>query len=111
MRHLEATLAGAAAIVATHVFGAPCSPEAISGLGVVFNVPVLFDAAHVFGAKANGVPIGRFGNAEVFSLTPTKVLVAGEGGLVATNDDALAQRLRALATTGTPATTTRRSPG
>ena len=54
---------------------------------------MLFDAAHAFGARTGGVAIGGFGEAEVFSLTPTKVLVAGEGGLVATRDDALAARL------------------
>ena len=41
-----------------------------------------------------GVPVGSFGIAEVFSLTPTKPLVAGEGGLVATNDAQLAETLR-----------------
>ena len=43
---------------------------------------------------ADGRPIGGFGDAEVFSLTPTKVLVAGEGGLVATSDAGLAKTLR-----------------
>ena len=76
------------------------------------TVPLIFDAAHALGASLDGVPIGSFGTAEVFSLTPTKPLVAGEGGLVATNDaeprrDACASG----ATTATPATTTPGSPG
>ena len=58
------------------------------------GVPVVFDAAHALGAIADGRPVGGFGDAEVFSLTPTKVLVAGEGGLVATRDAGLAKRLR-----------------
>jgi dTDP-4-amino-4,6-dideoxygalactose transaminase len=41
------------------------------------------------------VPIGRFGDAEVFSLSPTKLLVSGEGGLVTTNDETLARIVRA----------------
>ena len=45
-------------------------------------------------ALTDQVPLGSFGTAEVFSLTPTKPLVAGEGGLVATNDSALAETLR-----------------
>ena len=57
-------------------------------------MPVVFDAAHALGALADGRPVGGFGDAEVFSLTPTKVLVAGEGGLVATRDAGLAERLR-----------------
>jgi dTDP-4-amino-4,6-dideoxygalactose transaminase len=55
---------------------------------------VIFDAAHAFGACADGRPIGGFGTAEVFSLTPTKSLVASEGGLVATNDGDLSATLR-----------------
>jgi FlaA1/EpsC-like NDP-sugar epimerase/dTDP-4-amino-4,6-dideoxygalactose transaminase len=87
-------LDGAAALLATHVFGAPCDPESVAKLGQSHGVPVVFDAAHAFGSMAGGEPVGRFGDAEVFSLTPTKVLVAGEGGLVATNDTGLAKTLR-----------------
>jgi dTDP-4-amino-4,6-dideoxygalactose transaminase len=86
-------LDGSAAIVATHVFGAPCHPDRVEAVAAP-GVPVVFDAAHAFGATCDGRPIGGFGVAEVFSLSPTKVLVAGEGGLVTTNDTALAERLR-----------------
>ncbi len=58
------------------------------------GIPLVFDAAHAFGALHDGVPVGRFGDAEVFSLTPTKPLVAGEGGLVATTCDDVAYRVR-----------------
>jgi len=58
------------------------------------DLSLVFDAAHGFGALYQGQPVGRFGNAEVFSLSPTKLLVAGEGGVVATNDDALADHIR-----------------
>jgi dTDP-4-amino-4,6-dideoxygalactose transaminase len=81
-------------ILATHVFGAPCEPEAVERLGVALGVPVVFDAAHALGARRGDIPVGRFGAAEVFSLTPTKPLVAGEGGLIATRDAALAGALR-----------------
>src|SRR5205085_10658595 len=60
------------------------------------NLKLIFDAAHAFGSRYGGVPVGRFGDAEVFSLTPTKTLVCGEGGLVTTSDALLARRLRAL---------------
>ena len=92
--HAATLLEGATALVATHISGAPCNPRGVTELAAAFGVPVLFDAAHALGAVAAGTPIGGFGSAEVFSLTPTKVLVAGEGGLVATNDEALAERLR-----------------
>lgn len=85
---------GVGAVLATHVFGAPCAPEAVEALAARHGVPVVFDAAHGFGARRGDVPLGRFGVAEVFSLTPTKPLVAGEGGLVATTDDAIAAAVR-----------------
>ncbi|HEY1737333.1 MAG TPA: aminotransferase class I/II-fold pyridoxal phosphate-dependent enzyme, partial [Acidimicrobiia bacterium] len=82
------------AILATHVFGAPCRPEAVEDLGASARIPVVFDAAHALGSCRGDRPIGGFGVAEVFSMTPTKPVVAGEGGLVATNDGALAASLR-----------------
>jgi dTDP-4-amino-4,6-dideoxygalactose transaminase len=81
-------------LVATHVFGAPCRPEAVEELAVSAGIPLVFDAAHAFGATHDGRAVGGFGDAEVFSLTPTKPLVAGEGGLVATNRDDVAERVR-----------------
>ncbi len=87
-------LPGASAILATHVFGAPCAPEALSVLARDAGIPLVFDAAHAFGALRSGSPVGGFGDAEVFSLTPTKPLVAGEGGLVATTRDDVAYKVR-----------------
>ena len=57
---------------------------------------LLFDAAHAFGCTHNGVPIGSFGDAEVFSFHATKFVNCFEGGAVTTNDDELADRMRAL---------------
>jgi dTDP-4-amino-4,6-dideoxygalactose transaminase len=92
--HAAQQLEGASALMATHVFGAPCDARALEALGREHGIPVMFDAAHALGACLEGTPVGSFGVAEVFSLTPTKPLVAGEGGLVATNDAALAETLR-----------------
>ena len=86
--------ADAAVLLATHVFGAPAPAEAIEKLGADHGVPVVFDAAHGFGASRAGRPLGGFGSAEIFSLSPTKPVVAGEGGIVATDDGELAERLR-----------------
>ncbi len=55
---------------------------------------MLFDAAHAMGAQRDCVKTGGAGVAEVFSLSPTKVLVGGEGGLVSTDDLELARTLR-----------------
>lgn len=100
--HAAGLLDGASAIVATHVSGAPCDPEEVERLAASAGVPVLFDAAHAVGSTCGGQPVGGFGAAEVFSLTPTKVMVAGEGGLVATDDADLAARLRIAREYGNP---------
>jgi dTDP-4-amino-4,6-dideoxygalactose transaminase len=87
-------LDGAGAVLATHVFGAPCSPKEAEDLTRIAGIPLVFDAAHAFGALHAGIPVGGFGDAEIFSLTPTKPLVAGEGGLVATTREDVAYRVR-----------------
>jgi dTDP-4-amino-4,6-dideoxygalactose transaminase len=90
----RARLEGSGAILATHVFGAPCAPAAVEQLARDASIPLVFDAAHGLGARSAGVALGGFGDAEVFSLTPTKPLVAGEGGLVATRRSDVAEAVR-----------------
>jgi dTDP-4-amino-4,6-dideoxygalactose transaminase len=82
------------AILATHTFGTPCDVEALGTAAGEAGIRLFFDAAHAFGSRRQGKPVGGFGDAEVFSLTPTKPLVAGEGGIITTNDTALAEALR-----------------
>lgn len=82
------------AIMAVHIYGTPCPVEDLESVADRHGLRLVFDAAHAFGSQHVSVPIGGFGDAEVFSLSPTKVLVAGEGGLIATNDDELAQACR-----------------
>jgi dTDP-4-amino-4,6-dideoxygalactose transaminase len=82
------------AILATHVYGTPCDVEGLADLASSHGIRLFFDAAHAYGSLHRGVPVGAFGDAEVFSLSPTKLLVAGEGGIISTNDDLLAERCR-----------------
>jgi dTDP-4-amino-4,6-dideoxygalactose transaminase len=82
------------AIFATHVFGVPCNVVALKKLAKKHNLKLIFDAAHAFGSEHNSKKVGQFGDVEVFSLSPTKVLTAGEGGLVTTNDKKLAEYVR-----------------
>lgn len=89
-----ARLDGVGAVMATHVSGAPCAVAEVERMAADAGVPALFDAAHAFGARRDSRPVGGGGVAEVFSLTPTKPLTAGEGGLVATNHDELAALVR-----------------
>src|SRR3984893_14431404 len=84
-----------AAILAVHLFGNPAAVKELEEIAAGLRVPLVFDAAHAFGSLSHGGHVGRFGTAEVFSFSPTKLVVAGEGGLVATYDAALAEKLRA----------------
>ncbi len=97
-----ARLDGASVLVGTHVFGAPCTPEDVEELGRSAGIGVVFDAAHGFGASRDGRPLGTFGDAEIFSLSPTKPMTSGEGGLIALRDDDLAERLRLGVDYGNP---------
>jgi dTDP-4-amino-4,6-dideoxygalactose transaminase len=82
------------AILATHTYGTPCDTEALGALARRNGIRLFFDAAHAFGSRRGPTMVGGFGDAEVFSLSPTKVLIAAEGGIIATNDDTLADRCR-----------------
>jgi dTDP-4-amino-4,6-dideoxygalactose transaminase len=95
-------LDGASLLVGTHVFGSPCAPESVEKVGRAAGLGVVFDAAHGFGATRDGRELGTFGDAEVFSLSPTKPMTAGEGGLVAVGDDSLAEHLRRARDYGNP---------
>ena len=91
-----------AAILATHLYGAPCDVDGLRDVAERHGVALFFDAAHAFGARRGGRMVGGFGAAEVFSLTPTKTLIGGEGGIIATNDDLLAERCRVGRNYGNP---------
>jgi len=82
------------AILATHTYGTPCDIEGLTEIARRNGIRLIFDAAHAFGSTHQGRHIGAFGDAEVFSLSPTKVMVAAEGGIIATNDELLAERCR-----------------
>jgi dTDP-4-amino-4,6-dideoxygalactose transaminase len=84
------------ALLIVHLYGNPANVEALSKIAQRHNLKLVFDGAHAFGSMYRGRPIGSFGNAEIFSLSPTKLLVAGEGGLVTTNDSDLAKAVRLM---------------
>jgi dTDP-4-amino-4,6-dideoxygalactose transaminase len=82
------------AILGVHIFGCPAPVRELQELASRHGIRLLFDGAHAFGAWAGVTEVGVWGDATVFSLSPTKPLVAGEGGLIATADSELAARLR-----------------
>jgi dTDP-4-amino-4,6-dideoxygalactose transaminase len=83
-----------AAIMACHTFGCPCDTTALQQVADQAGVPLIVDAAHGLGSRRAGRQVGAEGLAQVFSLSPTKLVVAGEGGLVATSCDCLANLIR-----------------
>jgi len=90
------------AIVAVHNFGNPAPVAELETIARRHGLKLIFDAAHGFGSLYRGRPVGGFGDAEVFSLSPTKLLVAGEGGIVATNNEDLAEHIRVGREYGNP---------
>lgn len=91
---VAAQVDGVVAISGTHVYGAACDVDELQRIADAARIPLVLDAAHALGASVDGRPVGSFGTAEVFSMSPTKVAVAGEGGVVTTDDDALADAIR-----------------
>jgi dTDP-4-amino-4,6-dideoxygalactose transaminase len=82
------------AISVCHNFGNPCDVAALAALAEEHGLPLIVDAAHGFGASVHGRPVGAGATAQVFSLSPTKLVVAGEGGIVATDCECLAHFVR-----------------
>jgi dTDP-4-amino-4,6-dideoxygalactose transaminase len=84
------------AIMGVNLWGGSCLPKELVELAKAHGLKLYFDSAHAFGSTVDGVPIGKFGDAEVFSFHATKVLNAMEGGCICTSDDELAARLRSI---------------
>jgi dTDP-4-amino-4,6-dideoxygalactose transaminase len=81
------------AIVPVHYAGHPCDMDAIGALARERKLFVMEDAAHAPGARYRGRPIGSISDLTVFSFYATKNLTTGEGGMVVTDDDALADTM------------------
>lgn len=85
------------AILPVHLYGKPADMKAFKRLGEQYGCAVIEDAAQAIGTTLNGERVGALGDIGCFSFFPTKNLgCLGDGGLVATNNDALAERLQLL---------------
>ena len=93
------------AVTAVHFAGYPAAVEALAALCRDRGLTLIEDAAHAPSADLNGRKLGTFGRAGAFSFFSNKVLSVGEGGLVATDDDELAERVRRLRTHGMTSST------
>ena len=89
------------AIVPVHLYGQPADLEAMTALSRRHNLVLIEDAAQAHGARYKGRRIGLFGHAAAFSFYPSKNLGAyGDGGMVVTNDDRVADKVRLLRNCG-----------
>ena len=81
------------AIVPVHVYGTLCDVDAIDAVAKKHGLKVIYDAAHAFGVKKDGVSAACFGDAAMFSFHATKVFHTVEGGCVAYRDAELREKL------------------
>lgn len=81
------------AIIVTHLFGNPCEMDEIMELARRREIPVIEDCAQAFMAEHDAKRVGGIGAIGCFSLQQGKHITSGEGGIVTTNDDALARRM------------------
>jgi len=97
-RRLEAAITSKTkAIIPVHLFGMSADMDTIMKIADQRNIPVIEDAAQAIGATYAGKPVGRIGLCGCFSFFPSKNLGgAGDGGMLTTNDDAFADKLRLL---------------
>jgi len=81
------------AIVATHVYGNPCDVEAIQKIADKYQLKVIYDAAHAFGVKINGISIFNYGDISTCSTHATKLFHTIEGGFIVTKNIDLLEKL------------------
>lgn len=81
------------AILATHVYGNPCDVEAIEKIAAQYNLKVIYDGAHAFGATYKDKQVLSFGDITTCSFHATKIFHTIEGGAIITNNDELANTM------------------
>lgn len=84
------------AIIPVHVYGNICNVDKIAMVAGKYNLKVIYDAAHTFGITVDGVGVGNFGDASMFSFHATKVFHTIEGGAITYKDYNLSNTLDAL---------------
>ena len=84
------------AIIPVHLGGLPCDMDAIMSIAKQHNLTVIEDAAHAHGSEYKGRRAGSLGHLASFSFQSSKNLTSGEGGIITTRDDALADACRSI---------------
>ena len=84
------------AIMVVHLYGLPVDMDPVTDVAQRHGLMIIEDAAEMIGQTYRGKPCGSFGALSTFSFYPNKHVTTGEGGMVVTDDDALAERCRSL---------------
>jgi perosamine synthetase len=84
------------AIMVVHIYGLPVDMDIVLALAKKYNLKVIEDAAEMHGQTYKGIHCGKFGDISTFSFYPNKHITTGEGGMIVTDNEVLAQRCREL---------------
>jgi perosamine synthetase len=84
------------AILAVHIYGLPVDMDPVLRIAEHYGLKIIEDAAEMHGQRYKGRPCGSFGDISTFSFYPNKHITTGEGGMIVTDDDRLAQDCRSL---------------
>jgi perosamine synthetase len=88
------------ALLPVHVFGLPCAMEELMEIARQYRLLVLEDACEAIGAELDGRRVGTFGKTGVFAFYPNKQITTGEGGMITTNDQNIAELCRSMRNQG-----------
>jgi perosamine synthetase len=84
------------AIMAVHIFGLPVDMDPLIKLSKEYGLLIIEDAAQAIGLEYKGRPCGSFGDISTFSFYSNKLITSGEGGMIVTDNEELAERCRSL---------------
>ena len=87
-------------VLPVHVFGRPCRIADVTAIARDRGWAVIEDACEALGSSIDGRPVGGFGDVAVFAFYPNKQITTGEGGMVVTDDPALAEAMRSMRNQG-----------
>jgi perosamine synthetase len=88
------------AILPVEVFGEPAGFDKICDIAIKHNIPIIEDSCEALGSKLNGRKVGTFGTMSLFAFYPNKQITTGEGGIILTDDDSLADMCLSLRNQG-----------
>jgi dTDP-4-amino-4,6-dideoxygalactose transaminase len=88
------------AVIMTHMFGYPAKIKELSQICKKYSIPLIEDASHAHGAEVDGKKLGTYGDISVFSLHQRKTLSVGDGGILCTDNDEVANKVYRLRSFG-----------